>query len=323
MARIFDKYYGILRKLKVNYIIANVLNRKDLKHTKKQYEKYGFKKSVLLPVSSEDFDRIPNEEPWLDRDFDANKLEELLRNSHLPEEFKQGIREFPEKGFIVVKNFLTEEEVDIANKELDRLIEEGEVDYNFTGRKVMFAFEHSQHLNSIVRKMEILETMQIILQKTMHPFQTINFIEPSEQKAHSDTIHMTTHPLGYMMAAWFALEDIGLDQGPIFYYPKSHKLPYILNSTYNHGGNSFRIGENAYGEFEKEVQRQIDENKLEQHPFIAGKGDVLIWHPNLLHGGSPWKDKSKTRKSMVCHYFAEDVICYHELTQRPAYIKSI
>ena len=321
VARFFDKYYGILRKLKVNYVLANLFNGKDLEYNKSQYKKYGVNKSVFMPVSSEDFDRIPDEEPWLDKDFDQNKLEELLRNSHLPEEFKQGIREFPEKGYIVVKGFLSEEEVELANKSLEDLIESGEVGYNFTGRKVMFAFQKSKVLDSIVRKMEILETMQIIMNKVMHPFQTINFIEPSEQKAHSDTIHMTTHPLGYMMAAWFALEDIGEDQGPIFYYPGSHKFPYILNSTYDHGGNSIRIGENAYGRFETEVQKLVDQNHAKQELFLPKKGDVLIWHGNLLHGGSPWNNKALTRKSMVCHYFAEGVICYHDLTQRVAYIK--
>ena len=29
-------------------------------------------------------------------------------------------------------------------------------------------------------------------------------------------------------------------------------------------------------------------------------------------------DKNKTRKSVVFHYYAENRICYHEITQRPA-----
>ena len=51
------------------------------------------------------------------------------------------------------------------------------------------------------------------------------------------------------------------------------------------------------------------------------KGDVLIWHANLMHGGNKHVDKSKTRKSMVFHYFSENVVSYHEFTQRPALIK--
>jgi hypothetical protein len=29
-------------------------------------------------------------------------------------------------------------------------------------------------------------------------------------------------------------------------------------------------------------------------------------------------DKTKSRKSLVLHYFSENTVCYHEITQRPA-----
>jgi hypothetical protein len=34
----------------------------------------------------------------------------------------------------------------------------------------------------------------------------------------------------------------------------------------------------------------------------------------------PVKQEGSTRKSMVAHYFAEGVICYHEISQRPALV---
>ncbi len=45
---------------------------------------------------------------------------------------------------------------------------------------------------------------------------------------------------------------------------------------------------------------------------------MLIWHANLIHGGEKITRENSTRKSMVVHYFAEDVIKYHEITERPA-----
>ncbi|MEM6316971.1 MAG: hypothetical protein AAF960_04835 [Bacteroidota bacterium] len=53
---------------------------------------------------------------------------------------------------------------------------------------------------------------------------------------------------------------------------------------------------------------------------MAKKGDILIWHANLLHGGNPILNPEHSRKSMTLHYFAEEVSCYHEVTQRPALI---
>jgi ectoine hydroxylase-related dioxygenase (phytanoyl-CoA dioxygenase family) len=68
-------------------------------------------------------------------------------------------------------------------------------------------------------------------------FQSINFLTGSEQRTHSDSIHMSTFPLGGMAAAWVALEDITPGNRPLHYYPGSHKLPYYLNADYQNEGN--------------------------------------------------------------------------------------
>ena len=47
------------------------------------------------------------------------------------------------------------------------------------------------------------------------------------------------------------------------------------------------------------------------------KGDVLIWHANVLHGGEKMTNPDSSRKSMVFHYYTDDAVCFHEITQRP------
>lgn len=37
--------------------------------------------------------------------------------------------------------------------------------------------------------------------------------------------------------------------------------------------------------------------------FYARKGDVFIWHANLIHGGNPVLGPKFIRKIMVLHYF--------------------
>ena len=49
---------------------------------------------------------------------------------------------------------------------------------------------------------------------------------------------------------------------------------------------------------------------------MAKKGDVLLWHANLLHGAEVRRDLTLSRKALVCHYFAEGVDCYHDLSGR-------
>lgn len=318
MRQWLDKYYGRLRKIKANYVLLNLFNRNKLKHTERMYRKYGIDKHIVMPVSSADMPDGKGQEPWLDR---ADAMESLNRSEELksfPKEVQDQIKAWPEKGYIVLRSLFSADEITAIQNEIDDLVASGKVNYNFTGRKIMFAFKHSALLRSIIKDRRILDILDFVLGREMVPFQSINFTKGSEQAAHSDSIHMTTFPLGYLSAAWIALEPMDSDNGPVYYYPGSHRLPYTLNADFDHGGGTFTIGDEAYAEYEKEIARQIKEHRLEAQEFHAQPGDVLIWHANLIHGGKKMIDPDRTRNSMVIHYFGKDVVCYHELTQRPA-----
>ena len=185
----------------------------------------------------------------------------------------------------------------------------------------MFGVHMSDKIRNILKNHSLHAILEMLLGREIQLFQSINFKVGSQQAAHSDSVHMTTFPKGFLIAAWIALEDINEDNGPLFYYPGSHQLPYVMNHNYDHGGNKWLIGKNANAAYEKRIEKLIEDKGLVKERFYAKKGDVLIWHANLLHGGEAIKDENQSRKSMVLHYFAKDVICYHEMTQRPALIK--
>jgi ectoine hydroxylase len=136
-------------------------------------------------------------------------------------------------------------------------------------------------------------------------------------------IQLSTFPYGNIIAVWIALEDMTLDNGLLHYYPGSHKLPYLMNDGYGNTGSRYMLGSKTYVDYEDAVEEMIGKNPLEKNTFTAKAGDALIWHANLLHGGEKVLDPNTTRKSMVFHFYAQDVICYHEITQRPTFRKSI
>jgi ectoine hydroxylase-related dioxygenase (phytanoyl-CoA dioxygenase family) len=175
-------------------------------------------------------------------------------------------------------------------------------------------------INSISSDPQLLALLELILDKPVLPFQTLNFIRGSGQRAHSDSIHMTTYPLGYLVAVWIALEDIHENSGPLFYYPGSHKLPYLLNDDFGNISTGWMLGNREYTDYEDVIANLILKKGLQPERFLPRKGDILVWHANLLHGGEPIVDPELTRKSMVIHYFAHDVIKYHEITERPSLI---
>ncbi|MCU0319244.1 MAG: phytanoyl-CoA dioxygenase family protein [Flavobacteriales bacterium] len=319
MRKWLDRYYGTLRKIKGLYVLLNLFNLRKLAHARRMYHKYGIQRSVLMPVNSSILPATRTEElPWLDTEQGVAQLAAHPGLQRFDEATRQGILAWPANGYLVIRGLFSPQEVNEINAEIDRLIRDKVVDFNFTGRKIMFAFHHSEVLRRYVHDRRILDVMDFLLGRQMRVFQSINFLTGSEQAAHSDSIHMTTHPLGYMTAAWIALERITPDNGPLVYHPGSHRLPYLLNGQYDHGGNRFVIGQEAYLRYEQAIERSIAEGNFERSELLAEPGDVLFWHANLLHGGKKMSTPNASRKSMVIHCFADDVLCYHELTQRAA-----
>ena len=321
LSRLFRKYTGFLRGLKIVYVVNNLLHAKKLWRNRALYRKYGFKKSVFSPLGRRDFSETHPDVPWLDRPGAEEALRAHPGFGRWDEAVQAQLVQFVRDGYMILKGFYTEAEADRLNAEVDRLLGAGAMDFNYTRKKVMDSHEASGLIDrDYFRNARLLELLGFVMGRPVLPFQTIQFIEGSEQRAHSDFIHMTTEPLGYLIAAWTALEDTHEGNGPLFYYPGSHRLPYITCEDYGAGNTVWQLGKDSYRKYEDYMDALIRAHGLKRQYFFAEKGDVLIWHANLLHGGSPISQAGATRRSMVAHYFCEGVICYHEISQRPALI---
>ena len=314
-----NKLVDFLRSLKVTYSAYNLLHVSQLAHNKAPYKNAGLRKALFQSISSKDFKGLPiGDIPWMDKDISYEEVKQKLRNTNFTDDVKEQILAWKENGYLVLKNFFTPQVADSINKEIEDLLAEKKVEFTL-GNKVMFANKQSKLIQSIATQKSITDILSFILGREVVPFQTINFITGSQQHAHSDSIHMTTYPLGYLIAIWVALEDIDESNGPLSYYPGSHKLPYILNHDYERGGNAFTVGADSnYLKYEEKIGEVVRTTNFTKKIFTAKKGDVLVWHANLIHGGEKIVNPNSTRKSMVVHYFAKDVIKYHEITERPA-----
>jgi len=319
LANYFKKYTGVLRGWKIVYTINNLLNRKQLAHNKELYKKYGLERSIFGSVGKHLFDGKGSDIPWVDQQDALAQLQQKADYQTFDKDVQAQMVNFIENGFMVLKGFYDQEAVTNLNDEVEALLAQQKTDFNYTGKKIMDAYKTSELINQkYFRNAELLRIFDFLQGKKTVPFQTINFIEGSEQRAHSDSIHMTTQPEGYLIAAWTALEATDDGNGCLFYYPKSHRLPFVSCEDYASGNTKWTLGEYSYKNYEDKIDAVIQEQRLQKVNFHAEAGDVFIWHANLLHGGNPITQAGRTRKSMVAHYFSEDVICYHEISQRPA-----
>lgn len=318
MKRWIQKYTGYLRNLRLVHYIYNLFHRKGLKHNKHLYPYFDIKKSVYASISHKDFIQKKAKAPWLDAFCNEKDIINHPMYATFPEQIEKQLLNWNKNGYIIWEQFLDAETVDVINSEIDDLLDTHKVDFNYTHRKILNAYTDSYAIRKVIKDKRLLQLFTFILDKKVLPFQTINFLQGSEQHAHSDALHMSTFPNGNMIAAWFALEDITLEQGPIAYYAGSHQLPYITNADYDNRSNAYLLDADANKKYEQKIADVIKEQALEKSVFLAKKGDVLIWHANLIHGGEAHTNKALSRKSMVAHYYANNVIAYHEISERPA-----
>jgi ectoine hydroxylase len=326
LQRFFQRYTGYLRSLKISYIINNWMNARHLQHNKSLYRKFGLRKSIFSPIGYADFEKQghADDTPWLDRPDALQALEKHPDFKRFDVVLQGKCRQFVQEGFMVLENFYPAAVTNQLNMDVDDLLATGKAGYNFTGRKIFNLWEISPLADgTFFRNPDMLEILSFLMGKKAVPFQSLNFTLGSEQRAHSDSIHMTTEPPGYLLATWAALENIEAGSGPLVYYPGSHRLPFISTDDYPSGKGVFTLGNDSNKHYEEKIAEVIAAHQLQPHVFLPKRGDVLIWHANLLHGGSPITRPGATRRSMVCHYYAEDVICYHEMSQRPALLKSV
>lgn len=129
--------------------------------------------------------------------------------------------------------------------------------------------------------------------------QTLLFENGTQQADHQDFAFVHSLRPACLMGAWVALEDAHLDAGPLFYWDGSQRVPkYVFDD-----GSVLVEGDGPHVRaFEQYLGKTCRELGLERLVFTPRKGDLLLWHAALVHGGMPRNNPALTRKSMVSHY---------------------
>lgn len=126
----------------------------------------------------------------------------------------------------------------------------------------------------------------------------------SEQGLHRDTPLFATTPAERYMGVWVALDDVSDDNGPLMVVPGSHKLPPVdvqaLRREVFGDGPIDPMAPAGWTAYQAVVAAQCETAGLTARPVHVARGDVIIWHPQLFHGGAPHA-AARTRRSVVMH----------------------
>lgn len=132
--------------------------------------------------------------------------------------------------------------------------------------------------------------------------QSLYFEWGSQQALHRDPTHVQMEQPAHLLAAWVALEDVAAESGPLVVVPGSHRLPYYQFEPGRFVHDADRDGDAGATLAAAWDRQHCAEAGLEPRPFLGRRGEVLVWHHSLLHGGSIPTDPQRTRKSFVIHY---------------------
>lgn len=243
-----------------------------------------------------------------------------MGKSFTPADLERCHAQFEEEGYLVLPGFFAPEEIDsvLAATDsalqsrameivVDSLVKDERTFYGLAPNpeSLNFKFNDLYLFLDEIRQLGLDPELTSLLRTLLGGLRpmlcnTLTLLKGSSQPIHIDSLFMTPQTPHHLIASWMAFEDVDPTAGPLVYYPRSHHiLLYRFRDGSHHATNADMPEWTAY------IEREVKERGLEKKTFLARKGDVFLWHSDLVHGGGPIQDPHKTRRSLICHYFTE------------------
>ena len=262
---------------------------------------------------------------WVDLPDAQDIAAKLAATKVITEREHELVGAFMTNGYVVLERAINPALIDEFGAEVDRLWTTGHPELmlglppndqravlepkyaSIVGVRMLDAYRHLESARNLLLHDRITRFLRIVFNRSPLLFQSLSFPIGSEQGMHQDTAYVVTGSPMELAASWIALEDIAEGSGELQYYVGSHRVP-----EYHFSGNRkhYAPGVDAPAE-QDEFLRQMNGNAIKMgcklEKFRAKKGDVLIWHADLVHGGAPITNPQSTRKSLVGHYCPDNV----------------
>ncbi|HYO16738.1 MAG TPA: phytanoyl-CoA dioxygenase family protein [Thermoanaerobaculia bacterium] len=269
---------------------------------------------------------------WVDQPDAHQRLQRMTRKGEVRPEQAERLAHFVDKGYLTFSLDLPERVYSQVQADVDRVWREKPGDLAWANQgplrsfveadeardrkpsyRIADLFTHSEAALELYLSRTVFEHVELILGQPAVATQALYFEYGSQQGLHRDPVFVQAKPASHLVAAWIALEDISPRCGPLVYVPGSHRLPYYQFEPGEHRYDQGRYGEaetRAMAEFDRQ---QVADRSLASEVFTCKRGDVLIWHASLLHGGSIVEDTSLTRRSYVVHF---STLAHHKMRKQ-------
>lgn len=264
---------------------------------------------------------------WIDkRDF-LEQLEWRLRTGVIDADMFDHLVRFERDGYIVLEGAASNEDIDRFESEISKAFREGHehliaqepgsgaakpVTSTMTrhGTRIVDSFAVIPAALDLFASPRLINFVAAVLDEKPLLFQSISFDTGSEQGLHQDTAYVVVDRPMEIIACWIALEDVKPGSGELQYMVGSHRLPDFHFGGARKHWDVAADGHKRHEEWFKWIVSEGVQRGMPIQKFMAKRGDILIWHADLAHGGSPIVDPSLTRKSLVGHFCPASAVPY-------------
>ena len=302
-----------------------------VRNAQEHLQKIGAARGYLPDVKASRYQTDPESKftpLWTDLESAEQIIVEKLSAGEIKEQHVKLYSDFIQNGYCIIESVLPANVVDNAETALNDIYN-GKIPHakfsgsgiskNWTPKvlshpaKTLDMHMYSAPIRDLIMHSSVSGFLETLFDQKPLVSQTLGFWRGSQQTLHQDTAYVTySAPLKFV-GAWTALEDIKPKSGELEYAIGSHRLPYYLFGEEIGVHEARRTGAVLDKDltlerrkYEAWVKEEISKAGLKIKRFLANKGDVLIWHPLLAHGGTK-VSADYTRKSIVTHFCPLDV----------------
>lgn len=245
-------------------------------------------------------------------DFDSLS-ENLSRDTKHTDEQKKLIHDFYKNGFVKLDGMISSDDCDKAISSFDEWVVQNldkmpkKLRRNIELPRVINIHSDVEEFRDLISKNKTLtDFVSVLLGYQMSIYTSLTFKYGTEQPLHIDTPVFRTAPEDFYFGVWIALEDATTENGCLRALKGGHAVDRVDPYSFfeSQGIDAEDIPPSARGlwaPYQDQTVANCKNHGCEEVLIPAKKGDVVIWHPQLPHGGSAIRKENMTRYSAVYH----------------------
>ena len=250
---------------------------------------------------------------WLDSPDALDRAKRQIRD---PEQLRH-VTDIIKDGYTVLRNLPTASLCDQVVEDYYRYcLEQHAEDRGKKSRIVNFHI-YSEAARALLLDQQVMALLDVLFGYEAVLWTSLTFEYGTEQRLHRDSPHFDTRPPGFYFGVWTALEDVAPEAGPLAFIPGGHRIPssfdvktmakeYLASKDPNAPVDYGYLLEKFFGD----MDLQCEKAGLKRQSIEMKKGERLIWHHWMPHGGAPALNPDLTRKSIVGHYIPMGVTVF-------------